>query len=152
MEREVQARTGSTEVRDLPKSSNLVNALGSLSSIIAHHLNQPSLTTDGKFGNETAGKSNPCIAMVMGNGFQEGESLIFDHIHRREPKSRGLMKYPQAVLSAHEDRTRYIMASSAAKVEVCVRPRSSKSNTPHNEVHHAAFMGSPERNLSRPCS
>lgn len=56
--------------------------------------------------------------MVMGNGFQEGESLIFDHIHRRDPQSHGLKKYPEPVLAAHEDRTRRIMASSAAKVEV----------------------------------
>ncbi len=56
--------------------------------------------------------------MVMGNGFQEGESLIFDHIHRRDPESQGLKKYPEAALAAHEDRTRHIMAFSAAKVEV----------------------------------
>ena len=118
MEREMQAWTSSVDVGGLPKSSNLVNASGSLKSIIAHHLNQPSFTSDGKFGNETADKSNPCIAMVLGNGFQEGESLIFDHIHRRDPKSHGLKKYPEVVLAAHEDRTRHIMAFSAAKVEV----------------------------------
>ncbi|KAL8718671.1 MAG: hypothetical protein Q9225_004224 [Loekoesia sp. 1 TL-2023] len=118
VEREMQAWTSSADVRGSPKSSSLVNASGSLKSVIAHHLNQPSFTTDGKFGNETADKSNPCIAMVMGNGFKEGESLIFDHIHRRDPKSQGLKTYPEAVLAAHEDRTRRIMASSAAKVEV----------------------------------
>ncbi|KAL9037621.1 MAG: hypothetical protein Q9180_003614 [Flavoplaca navasiana] len=56
--------------------------------------------------------------MLMGNAFRQGESLLFDHVHRRSAKSEGLEQYPQAVISAHEEFTRQIMASSAAKVEV----------------------------------
>ena len=55
--------------------------------------------------------------MVMGNASQEGEGLIFDHLHRCSAKSEGLDQYPQAVTKAHEDFTHQIMASSAAKVE-----------------------------------
>ena len=56
--------------------------------------------------------------MVMGNAFRQGESLLFDHLHRRSAKSEGLEQYPQCVISAHEEFTRQLMASSAAKVEI----------------------------------
>ena len=58
------------------------------------------------------------MAMVMGNGFQEGRTLLFDHLHRQSTKSEGLQTYPEAVVNAHEDFTHLIMGSSAAKVEI----------------------------------
>lgn len=100
------------------KRSCLVPPSGSLDSVIAHHLHQPSFTTRSWNSGDTADQSNGCIAMVMGNGFQEGETLLFDHLHRRSVKSEGLDQYPQAVINAHEEFTYQIMASSAAKVEV----------------------------------
>ena len=56
--------------------------------------------------------------MVMGNAFQEGHTLIFDHISRRESKSEGLEAYPEEVIRCHEDFTQQICESMVAKVEV----------------------------------
>ena len=121
MERELQAWFTSIDPRypkGPPEMSSMVNASGSLKSVVAHHLNQPSFTTDGRSENETADESNPCIAMVMGNCFRKRESLILDHIHRRDARSEGVINYPKLVCAVHEDRTRRIMALSAAKVEI----------------------------------
>jgi hypothetical protein len=50
--------------------SRLIPPSGSLDSMIAHHLHQPSFTTNALAdAHTTADKSNGCIAMVMGNGF-----------------------------------------------------------------------------------
>jgi hypothetical protein len=56
--------------------------------------------------------------MIMGNGFQEGKTLLFDHLHRQSAKSEGLKTYPETVINTHEDFTHQIMGSSAAKVEI----------------------------------
>lgn len=56
--------------------------------------------------------------MIMGNGFREGKTLLFDHLHRQSAKSEGLRTYPETVINTHEDFTRQIMGSSAAKVEI----------------------------------
>ena len=116
MEKENQAWEISRRTPE--RLSCLVSPSGSLDSIIAHHLHQPSFTTDTQSGGDTADYSNGCIAMVMGNAFRQGESLLFDHLHRRSAKSEGLEQYPQCVISAHEEFTRQLMASSAAKVEI----------------------------------
>ena len=100
------------------KYSCLAPPSGSLDSIIAHHLHQPSFTTDPQNPRDTADRSNGCIAMVMGNAFQEGETLLFDSLHRRSVKLEGFDQYPQAVINAHKEFTYQIMDSSAAKVEV----------------------------------
>lgn len=71
------------------KHSCLVPRSRSLDSIIAHHLHQPSFATDSRNPEDTADRSNGCIAMVMGKAFQEGETLLFDHLHRRSVKSEG---------------------------------------------------------------
>ncbi|KAL8745041.1 MAG: hypothetical protein Q9190_002790 [Brigantiaea leucoxantha] len=115
-EREGQAWQSSR--RHPERLSSLVSPSGSLDSIIAHHLQQPSFTTDALSGGETADPSNGCIAMVMGNAFRRGETLLFDHLHRRDSESEGLKTYPQDVIRAHEDFTWYLMAFSAAKVEI----------------------------------
>ena len=116
MEKEVQAWKISKRTPE--KFSCLVPPSGSLDSIIAHHLHQPLFTTDRLNKGDTADYSNGCIAMVMGNAFRQGESLLFDHLHRRSIKSKGLEQYPQTVIDAHEEFTRQLMASSAAKVEI----------------------------------
>lgn len=56
--------------------------------------------------------------MIMGNAFEKGKTLLFDHLHRRSRESKGLREYPAAVLKIHEDFTLRIMGSSAAKVEI----------------------------------
>jgi hypothetical protein len=56
--------------------------------------------------------------MVMGNGFTEGATLMFDHIHRRSTKSEAIRTYSEVVLSTHEAFTHQIVPSSIARVEV----------------------------------
>ena len=56
--------------------------------------------------------------MIMGNGFQEGKTLLFDHLHQQSVRSDGLKTYSETVINTHEDFTRQIMGSSAAKVEI----------------------------------
>lgn len=60
-------------------ASELVPPSGSLGSPIAYHLHCPSFTTLHRHGGETADPTNPCIDLVMCNGFSRGETLIFDH-------------------------------------------------------------------------
>src|SRR5204863_9431023 len=87
-------------------------------SVIAHHLHQPSFFTKLRNSTNIADKSNGCIAMIMGNSFTEGDTLMFDHVHRRSATSEAIATYPETVLSAHEAFTHQIMSSSAARVEV----------------------------------
>ena len=54
----------------------------------------------------------------MDNACREGETLIYDHLHRRSKNSEGLATYPENVLHTHEDFTYRIMESSAAKVDI----------------------------------
>lgn len=54
----------------------------------------------------------------MGNAFRKGDTLIYDYLHRRSRRSEGLTTYPTNVLNAHEEFTRRILESSAAKVEI----------------------------------
>ncbi|PCH05607.1 Hypothetical protein PENO1_021470 [Penicillium occitanis (nom. inval.)] len=96
----------------------LVRPSGNLKSPIAHRLNQPSFTTKYLENGETADRTNGCIAMVMGNAYQPGETLLFDHIHRREARSEAIEKYPSNVLQCHEDFTSAIAQSMQAKVEI----------------------------------
>lgn len=56
--------------------------------------------------------------MVMGNAYQPGGTLLFDHIHRREARSEAIEKYPSNVLQCHEDFTSAIAQSMQAKVEI----------------------------------
>ena len=40
--------------------------------------------------------------MIMGNAFQKGHTLIYDHIPTRDENSEGLQKYPEDVIQCHE--------------------------------------------------
>ena len=62
----------------LPRDS-FVRPSGSLHSPIAHHLHQPSYSTNNLDSDdaETADWTNGCTAMVMGNGFEEGGDVPF---------------------------------------------------------------------------
>lgn len=55
--------------------------------------------------------------MVMGNVYNT-ETLLFDHIHRREATSEAIKQYPSEILAHHENFTRSIMESMRAKVGV----------------------------------
>lgn len=67
---------------------------------------------------EVADETNPCIAMIMGNAFQKGHTLIYDHILRRDENSEGLQKYPEDVIQCHEAFVQTVRESSEAKVEI----------------------------------
>ena len=56
--------------------------------------------------------------MVMGNAYREGDTLIYDHLHRRSRKSEEFATYPQNVLKTHGDFIYRLLASSAAKVKI----------------------------------
>ena len=55
--------------------------------------------------------------MVMGNAYTP-DTLIYDHIHRRDTESNGIQEYPTQVLRHHERFTRDIGESTWAKVEI----------------------------------
>ncbi|KAH8693136.1 hypothetical protein BGW36DRAFT_34911 [Talaromyces proteolyticus] len=91
---------------------------GHLDSPITHHLHQPSFTTNAPGDkHSTADTSNGCIAMVMGNRFQERNTLLFDHLHRQSARSNGPKPFPEPIKIIHEELTHLMMASSAAKFE-----------------------------------
>ncbi|KAK1769649.1 hypothetical protein QBC33DRAFT_604725 [Phialemonium atrogriseum] len=96
----------------------LVRPSGSLDSLLAHRLNQPSFTASQPEDGETADPSNGCIAMVMGNAYEPGKTLVFDHIHRRDARSEGIEKYHPELLNCHEEYTDKIGQSMMAKVEI----------------------------------
>jgi hypothetical protein len=116
------------------KGSEFVKPSGSLDSPIAHHLTQPSMTTSAFGAEETADPSNGCTAMIMNNNAFRQNTLMFDHIHRRSCNCEDIENYPPQVLQDHEDFTKRIMASSAAKVEIAygqkVRDRLVKAFNP----------------------
>lgn len=95
----------------------LVKPSGSLQSRLAHRLHQPSHSTWNLRNGEVADLTNPCIAQLSGNVYQEG-TLIYDQILRREEKSEASENYPEAVVRCHETFVRKIRESSEAKVEV----------------------------------
>ncbi|MCJ1360291.1 MAG: hypothetical protein MMC33_010296 [Icmadophila ericetorum] len=101
-------------------SEYFVQPLGMLDSLLAHHLHQPSMTTTKLKDGAIVDGSNGCIRMIMNNGYKQGETLIFDHLHRRSKKSDGVKTYP------HEKLHHYLRADGARK-----------SITPHaNRAHH----------------
>jgi len=83
---------------NIPRRELLVRVSGSLQSPIAHHAHQPSSTTLQPHDGETADETNPCIAIIMGNVFEKDDSLLYDHLLRRDEKSEGLQKYPEDVI------------------------------------------------------
>lgn len=113
LESQAWARVG-----EQSEESLLVKPSGQFSSKLAHYLHQPSNNTGHAANGETADMTNGCTAMIMGNAFEQGKTLMFDHLHRRSKKSSGLEEYPENALECHEDWTRQILEASQAKVIV----------------------------------
>lgn len=90
---------------------------GSLRWPLAHHLHNPSFTTMTPHTGETADVSNPCVWLIMANAYEPGETLIFDHLARREVDD-GLTRYPKHILACHEDWLGKIRAKMSAYVEI----------------------------------
>ncbi len=68
---------------------------------MAHHLRNPTFTTHSLSGRETADDTNPCLRILLESGFNEKNSLIFDHVARRDVVD-ALRSYPQSVMACHE--------------------------------------------------
>jgi hypothetical protein len=125
--------------------NELVPPSGLLQSPIAHHLHNPSFHTLTPHDGETADESNLCIWLVMQNGFQKGQTLIFDHLSRREIVD-GIKIYPKEVLKCHEDFTNTIRSNMLAEVEVvwgkCVRMRMQEQyRQAENELEPLKLWG-----------
>jgi hypothetical protein len=113
-----EVSTWATYNDNVPSRDLLVGVSGSLQSPIAHYAHQPSFTTLHPRNGETADETNPCIAIIMGNAFEKGNSLIYDHLLRRDEKSEGLQMYPEEVVRCHEAFIQKVRESMEAKVEV----------------------------------
>ncbi|KAL7906792.1 hypothetical protein GGI35DRAFT_94671 [Trichoderma velutinum] len=74
------------------KHQLMMKLFSSIASPLAPSLHQPLFTTDQRENAEMANLSNGCLAMVMGNAYTQ-DTLIFDHIHRRDAKSDGIQHY-----------------------------------------------------------
>ncbi|KAK4938537.1 hypothetical protein LTR10_021069 [Elasticomyces elasticus] len=98
-------------------ANHLVPPSGLLESPIAHHLHNPSFYTLHPHDGETADDSNLCIWLVMQNGFKKGQTLIFDHLSRRDIVD-GIKLYPKEILKCHEDFIDEIRSKMLAEVEV----------------------------------
>jgi hypothetical protein len=131
--------------------TNLVQPTGSLDALLAHHLHQPSLATVMPPGTDVADRTNVSISMIMGNAYREGNTLIYDQLHRRSKASDGLSCYPAKVVQAHEDFTYQLMESSAAKVEV-VYGKPVQTNHQKAENDHYSSLGTLCGHFSFPCS
>jgi hypothetical protein len=54
----------------------------------------------------------------MGNAFEKDKGLIYNHLLRRDEKSKGLQNYPEDVKLCHEVYLQKVRESMEAKVEV----------------------------------
>jgi hypothetical protein len=80
-------------------------------------LHNPSFTTLTPQGGETEDETNPCIWLIMANSFVSGNTMIFDHLARREVVD-GLRVYPKEILACHEHWLSRIRNFITAKVEI----------------------------------
>ena len=78
----------------------------------------PAPTVQYNLHGQTTDITNGCIAMIMGDAFEQGKTLMCDHLHRRSEKPRGLKEYPEDVMRCHEAWTRRILEPSQANVIV----------------------------------
>ena len=56
--------------------------------------------------------------MIMGNVFQQNQTLIYDQVLRREWNSEGLQRYPEDIIQRHETFVQSVRESSEAKIEI----------------------------------
>ncbi|KAI9746734.1 MAG: hypothetical protein M1818_000449 [Claussenomyces sp. TS43310] len=103
--------------KDPPRrQEEAVPPAGRLTWPIAHHLHNPNFMTKTPHTGETADLTSPCTALIMANTFVKDETLIYDHLARREITD-GLIDYPQKVLLCHEAWLSTLRKNMFAKVE-----------------------------------
>ena len=83
------------------RPEDLCHPSGDLKSKLAIHLHNPSFTVHDLLNTETADETNPCIWLLLQSGINTENTLMFDHLARRDVVD-GLQKYPQAVIARHE--------------------------------------------------
>ena len=97
----------------------LVKPSGTLQARLGHYLNQPSFSTiQNAYDGETADDSNPCIRMILENGYAENKALIMDHLHDRSHTSEDITEVDSPTLQRHEEFTSEILESLEAKVVI----------------------------------
>lgn len=111
---------------EMPPRQFLVRPSGSLTSPIAHRLNQPSFSTNIASNGEIADRTNPCISMVMGTAYPKN-ALLYDQIHRRDHESHGYTHYPPRVRAAHFSFSQDLFETSRAKVELVYGKKADRA-------------------------
>lgn len=97
----------------------LVYPAGHLSAPIACHLHNPTFFVSDPFLRQTDNKSNPTMQQIFQAGFSSLNSLIYDHICRRDRTEDVLLFYTKELITIHEDFMLSLRKSMAAKVEIC---------------------------------
>jgi hypothetical protein len=135
--------------REQPEDgSDFVKPSGSPDSLIANHLNQPSMKRSAFGSEETADPSNGCTAMLMKHDAFGPNTLMYDHLHRRSIDCEDINNYPSQVLHVHEDFSKRIMASSSAKVEL-VYGQKVRDRILKHSAHLFCLCGATTRQRTR---
>lgn len=137
--RALEVRTWTDVCRQPGASEYFVRPSGMLDSLLAHHLHPPSMTTTKLKDGATADSSNGCIRMIMNNGYKQGETLIFDHLHQRSKMSDGVKTYPHEILGCHEGFTRQIYESMTSPVVIIYRQTVQERALRHMQIEHTIF-------------
>jgi len=66
------------------RPEELLRLSGSCEAPIAHHLRNPTFATDDLTKRETVDETNPSLSILLESGFNNKNSLIFDHLARRD--------------------------------------------------------------------
>jgi len=135
----LEVRTWTDICRQPGASEYFVQPSGMLDILLAHHLHQPSMTTSKLKDGATADSSNGCIRMIMNNGYKQGETLIFDHLHRRSKKSDGVKTYPHEILQCHEGFTRQIYEFMTSPVVIINGQTVQERVLRHMQIEHTIF-------------
>ncbi len=77
--------------------------------------------------------------MIMNNGYKQGETLIFDHLHRRSKKSDGVKTYPHEILQCREGFTRQIYEFMTSPVVIIYGQTVQERVLRHMQIEHTIF-------------
>jgi hypothetical protein len=97
----------------------LLHPSGSINAPIACHLHNPTFYAKNPYSQETDNSTNPTIYQVNLAGFTSQNSLMFDHICRRDRTEDVLLFYTQDIYDLHESFMLSLRKEMAAKVEIC---------------------------------
>lgn len=98
-------------------ADELCHPSGDLRAKLAAHLHNPSFTVHDLRNHETADETNPCIWILLQSGITSENSLIFDHLARRDNVD-GYKEYTKEVLACHENIVLELRKRMGAYVEI----------------------------------